>query len=65
MRACLPGNLNATQHSGEFVDAFLVVEWRDTGASRSAVGHLADAKVLIGETGDLGQVSDTQRTCRP
>ena len=54
------GDFHAAEHARKFVDALFLAQ---NGAPRSrclAVGDFADAKVVIGEAGDLRQVRNAQ-----
>lgn len=60
MRQSFVRNLDAAQHSRQLLYTLFCVQAADSGTRRLAIADLADAKVLIGETRDLWQVSDAK-----
>ena len=54
------GDLGAGEHAGDFVGAGALVEEADLGFGAAVGLALVDEKVLVGEGGDLRQVSDAE-----
>lgn len=54
------GDLCAGDHAGDFVGAGAVVEEADFGFGAAVGFALVDEEVLVGESGDLRQVGDTE-----
>ena len=54
------GYLGAGEHAGDFVGAGAVVEDADAGLRAAVLLALFDGQVLIGEGGDLREVSDAE-----
>ncbi len=57
--------LGATEHSGDFFGPLFSGDDMDTGPGTASCGLLFDQVVMVGESGDLGQVGDAKDLVRP
>ena len=53
-------HLRAAQHTGDFVAAFFVRKMPDAGSRATALSMLFDQIVLVGEGGDLREMSNAE-----